>query len=213
MVRFLGLCSSLCHTPTSGTLLLSPEVQLGTYMSLAAAELWGALPVRAQGLYLEQTPWHCNMHRYPKFHPNVPLGLTSHLTLAHTNRTPAMLLFPHVHAARPHLRPLGRAIPFTRDALPLFHPWPAPSPHASLSHKVTAQGSFSRWNPSRSSPRLSPSLPRVSFSLNSYLSILSNPREPSIYTQGGKFMRAGRSCLFLLSPVPSTWHKAGAPRL
>lgn len=99
------------------------------------------------------------------------------------------------------------------DTLPLFHPWPAPPPPASLSRKVTAQGSFSRWNPSRSSPRLSPSLPRVSFSLNSYLPILSNLRAPSIHKLGGKPMRAGRSCLFLLSPVPSTWHKAGTPRL
>lgn len=47
----------------------------------------------------------------------------------------------------PTSRTLERAVPSTWDTLPLFHPWPAPSPHASLSHKVTAQEAFHDGTP------------------------------------------------------------------
>ena len=189
-------------------------VQLGAHMPFSEAKLWGAVPAREQGLSLEQTHWVALQHAQVSKIASTPLapepmeaaskhrsGLTSHLTLPHPPHSSHAPLSSHTGSLSP-----PQAL-CTCCSLHLGHTAPVPHmasffPNSSLSCKVTAQASLSRWSLYPSYPLLSLSLCHVFFSLNSSLVYCLTPVHPSIHTLRGKLMKAGQSCLSLLSPSP-----------
>lgn len=117
-------------------------------MPFCATKLWGALPLKEQGLFLEQTPVVTlqppqRTEMTPKslapkaYGGSLNTWLWPHL-LRHS--TPAMFLFSHTYQACPHLSPFAHAVFSAWNTLPPFCTWLAPSPPSFLSSKVTSSG-------------------------------------------------------------------------